>query len=124
MRKLFAALLAAILLLSLACAWAETATDAPDLTGSTWTMDYFDIPMLFVFNEDGTFVGTIDMDIPVADDGSNSFAGTWEFDGETLMMYGDDGDVSFTWDGEKMTGIMFDTEVYLLQALKTEEPAA
>lgn len=122
MRKFVAILLTAILLAGLVCACAETQTETVDLTGD-WTMDYFGIPMVYFFYEDGTFEAIIDMDIPVADDGSNSFPGTWEFDGTTLSLHGDDGDAELTWDGEKFTGVMFEETVNLVRAVESEEPA-
>ncbi len=122
MRKFVAILLTAILLAGLVCACAETQTETVDLTGD-WTMDYFGIPMVYFFYEDGTFEAIIDMDIPVADDGSNSFPGTWEFDGTTLSLHGDDGDAELTWDGEMFTGVMFEETVNLVRAVEPEEPA-
>ena len=116
MRKFLALLLAALLLASLAGALAEAARD---MTGD-WTIDYFGIPMVFHFHEDGTFEGAIDMDIPLADDGSNSIFGQWVFDGETLTIFSETPDeaeaFSFTWDGEKMTGVMEGTELTLYPA--------
>ena len=110
MRKFLALLLAALLLASLAGALAEAARD---MTGD-WTIDYFGIPMNFTFHEDGTYEGLIAMDIQ-ADEG-NDFAGTWEFDGATCVIHGEDGDASFTWDGEKLSGVMEGTELTLYPA--------
>ncbi len=116
MRKFLALLLAALLLASLAGALAEAARD---MTGD-WTIDYFGIPMVFHFHEDGTFEGAIDMDIPLADDGSNSIFGQWVFDGETLTIFSETPDeaeaFSFTWDGEKLSGVMEGTELTLYPA--------
>lgn len=113
MRKLAVLLPAALVLATMVCAHAEPQEDVADLTGD-WTMDYFGIPMNFTFHEDGTCEGLIAMDIQ-ADEG-NDFAGTWEFDGATCVIHGEDGDASFTWDGEKLTGVMHNTEVFLLRA--------
>ena len=122
MRKFLAILLTAILLAGLVGALAEAAKEVDDMTGD-WTCDYFTIPMIFAFNADGTFTGTIDMDIPVADDGSNSITGEWTFDGTTLTIAdpvsGENFD--FTWDGEKLTGIMYDTEIFMYRAEATSE---
>lgn len=118
MRKFLAILLTAILLACLVGALAEAAQDVDDMTGD-WTCDYFTIPMIFTFNADGTFIGTIDMDIPVADDGSNSITGVWTFDGATLTIASPDDpgeSYDFTWDGEKLTGVMYDTEVFMYRA--------
>ena len=117
MRKAALMLLATLLLVGFV--WANAETGIADLTGD-WTMNYFGIPMYYFFYEDGTFEGMPAMDIPVAEDGSNSFTGTWEFDGTTLDMHGDDGDAQFTWDGEKLTGIMFDATVVMQRAVETE----
>ena len=124
MRKFLAILLAAILLCGFAGALAEAAADEEiyDVTGD-WSIDYFTIPMIFTFNKDGTFIGTIDMDIPVADDGSNSITGIWEFDGVTLTISDPetiDESYSFTWDGEKLSGIMYDTELFMYRVAEDE----
>lgn len=132
MRKFLAILMAALLLAGLVGALAEAASDEEiyNVTGD-WFVDYFTIPMIFTFNEDGTFIGTIDMDIPLADDGSNSITGIWEFDGETLTISDPettDESFSFTWDGEKLSGpIIVDgvegfLEFYRVEA--TEEETA
>ena len=110
MRKFLAILLAALFMTCLAAALAETAADGEiyDPAGD-WSVDYFGIPMIFTFKDDGTFIGAIDMDIPVADDGSNSITGIWEFDGETLTISDPETTeetFSFTWDGEKLSGVM------------------
>ena len=128
MRKFLAILMAALLLTTLIGALAEAAADEEiyDVTGD-WSIDYFTIPMIFTFNEDGTFIGTIDMDIPVADDGSNSITGIWEFDGETLTISDPettDESYSFTWDGEKLSGVMYDTELFMYRIVEDEEAAA
>ena len=119
MRKFLAILLAVLLLASLAGALAEAAEateEAYDVTGD-WTVDYFGIPMIFHFLEDGSFEGVIDMDIPVADDGSNSIFGLWQFDGETLVIFSetpeDEDAFSFVWDGEKLSGVMEGTELFM-----------
>ena len=117
MRKWMALLLVIVLLLGLAFASAETTTDVVDLTGE-WKMDYFGMTMLFSFKEDGTYEGLIDAGIDF-DDG-NDFSGTWEFDGTTMIIHGDDGDQSFTWDGEKLSGVMYDTEIILQRVIEPE----
>lgn len=121
MIKRMALFLVTIMLLGLACAWAETATEVADLTGD-WTMDYFGIPMFIFFHEDGTYEGLIDMDVEF--DEGNDFSGTWEFDGTTMIIRGDDGEQTFTWDGEKLTGVMYDNEVVIQRAVEPEEPEA
>ena len=118
MRKLAALMLSAILLLGLACAWAETAAD---LVGC-WTMDYFGFPMYFAFSENGTYDAMIDVDFEF--DEGNYFTGTWAFDGKTLIVHGDEGDQSFTWDGEKLTGVILDTEVVMERAVSPAATAA
>ena len=130
MRRFLAVLLTMILLASLAGALAEAAeaTDQLyDVTGD-WTIDYFGIPMIFHFLEDGTFEGVIDMDIPVADDGSNSIFGLWAFDGQTLTIFSetpeDEDAFSFVWDGEKLSGVMECTELFMYPVTETEESAA
>jgi hypothetical protein len=107
----------AILLTGLICIWTPAIGDEVyDVTGD-WTMDYFGIPMSFSFRENGTFEALIDMGNLIADDGSNSFTGMWTFDGKKLTISDDssesDETYNFTWDGEKLSGIMYDTEVSL-----------
>ena len=117
MRRFLAIVMIAILAAGAVCAAVGEALT--DVTGD-WAMDYFSIPMIFSFDEDGTFAAVIDMDIPLADDGSNGFTGMWAFDGETLTISDDSGQseetVSFTWDGEKLCGVMEGTEVYMVRA--------
>ena len=76
--------------------------------------------MVWSFHPEGNFEGIIDMDIPVADDGFNGITGLWTFDGETLTISDDTGasdeTFTFTWDGEKLSGIMLDTEVFMFRA--------
>lgn len=124
MRKWMATLLFLVLVFGFACAWAETAIDKVDLTGD-WKMDYFGIPMFFFFYENGTFEALIDMGSHVADDGSNGFTGDWTFDGKTLTI-SDDGSepFTFTWDGEKLTGVMEGVEVSMIRAIEPEDASA
>lgn len=115
MRRFLTTLMAVMLL---SCFIAATA-EAYDITGD-WTMDYFGIPMVWSFHPEGNFEGIIDMDIPVADDGFNGITGLWTFDGETLTISDDTGasdeTFTFTWDGEKLSGIMLDTEIFMFRA--------
>ena len=112
MRKFLAILMVAVLVAGLAMAEGASFDAVGD-----WSMDYFGIPMIFSFLDDGTFAAVIDMDIPVADDGSNGFTGLWVAEGDTLTISDDTGvseeTFTFTWDGEKLAGVMEETDVYL-----------
>lgn len=128
MRRFLTILMAVILLACPVSAMAEAAGTKGDMIIGDWTMDYFGIPMVFHFHENGTFEGIIDMNIPVADDGFNGITGLWTFDGKTLTIRDNTGTsnetFNFTWDGEKLSGVMYDTQVFMSRAVQSGIPAA
>jgi len=93
MKKIVSILLALAMLLS-AAAFAEAA----DITG-TWYGTLFGMNLELTLNEDGTFA----MEIPgmPADEGEEGTGGTWEFDGEKVIMDGD-ADNPMIFDGETL----------------------
>lgn len=88
-----------------------------------WAMDYFGIPLYIYLYEDGTGLILIaDDSIPLADDGSNEAVGTWEFDGETLILHGED-DLALHWDPEthQLTGEVQGTKLVMYRPIEPEQ---
>ena len=109
MKKRIAVLLVLILAACFACAQAGALTEA-DLPGSWYTEYEGLIPIHCFLYEDKTFEAAITEDLPIEE---MSIAGTWEYDGETLILHCGDGDLSFLWNGEALTGELFGLQVEL-----------
>ena len=109
MKKFIAVVLIVILVACLACAQASTLTEA-DLLGS-WYTEYEElIPIHCFLYEDKTFEAMITDDLPIEE---MSITGTWEYDGETLILHCEAGDLPFLWNGEALTGELFGLQVKL-----------
>ena len=109
MKKCITVLLIVILAACFACAQAGTLTDA-DLPGSWYTEYEGLIPIHCFLYEDRTFEAAITEDLPIEE---MSIAGTWEYDGETLILHCENGDLSFLWNGQALTGELFGLQVEL-----------
>ena len=109
MKKFITVLLIVILAACFACAQAGTLTDA-DLPGSWYTEYEGLIPIHCFLYEDRTFEAAITEDLPIEE---MSIAGTWEYDGETLILHCENGDLSFLWNGQALTGELFGLQVEL-----------
>lgn len=109
MKKYITVLLIVILAACFACAQAGTLTDA-DLPGSWYTEYEGLIPIHCFLYEDRTFEAAITEDLPIEE---MSIAGTWEYDGETLILHCENGDLSFLWNGQALTGELFGLQVEL-----------
>lgn len=109
MKKWIAVLLVLVLAACLACAQAGTLTEA-DLAGS-WYTDYEGlVPIHCFLYEDKTFEAAVTEDLPIEE---MSIVGTWEYDGETLTLHCEAGDLPFLWNGEALTGELFGLQVEL-----------
>lgn len=117
-------LCAALVLGAVGGAFAEPAeSDSNAVVTGDWAMDYFGIPLYIYLYEDGTGLILIaDDSIPLADDGSNEAAGTWEFDGETLILHGDE-DLAMHWDPEthQLTGEVQGTKLVMYRPIEPEQ---
>lgn len=109
MKKFITVLLIVILAACFACAQAGTLTDA-DLPGSWYTEYEGLIPIHCFLYEDRTFEAAITEDLPIEE---MSIAGTWEYDGETLILHCENSDLSFLWNGQALTGELFGLQVEL-----------
>lgn len=117
MKKLLALLLALLLACGLVCAQAEEA--ATDTMLGSWTCEYMGIPLYCLLFEDNTFEAMIGEDLPIEE---KNLSGTWEFDGETVILHCADQDLSFAWDGNTLNGELFGVPVALESVWKNHDP--
>lgn len=94
MRKLFSLMMALVITLGLACAWAEDAQD--NFLVSDWKL-------LYTFGDNAIAEQTIfiyeDQTFEIMDEGGNN-KGNWTFDGETLVLEADGQSISLKWNKE------------------------
>ena len=109
MKRFIAVLMTVILAACLACAQAGTLTEA-DLPGSWYTEYEGLLPIHCFLYEDKTFEAAVTEDLPIEE---MSIAGTWEYDGETLILHSEDADLTFLWNGKTLTGELFGLKVEL-----------
>ncbi len=77
MKKIFSGIIAMILLISVLCTGAMS--ESADITGD-WYADFYGMTMTMTLNEDGSYIMLMDID------DEDSSEGTWEFDGNNLIM--------------------------------------
>ena len=109
MKRFIAVLMTVILAACLTCAQAGTLAEA-DLPGSWYTEYEGLLPVHCFLYEDKTFEAVVTEDLPIEE---MSIAGSWEYDRETLILHCDDGDLTFLWNGEALTGELFGLQVEL-----------
>ncbi|MBR5110272.1 MAG: hypothetical protein IK099_08755 [Clostridia bacterium] len=117
MKKLLALLLA----LFLACGFCFAQAEAADVMLGSWTCEYMGIPLYCLLYEDNTFEAVIGMDLPIE---KKTLSGTWEFDGEAVILHCGEKDLPFTWDGNTLTGELFGVPVALESVWKNHDPLA
>lgn len=108
-KKLAALLLTVLIIAGPACSRAESLTPG-DLYGS-WYAEYEGIIPVYCFlYADMTFETSIADDLPIEE---LSLAGSWDFDGETLVLRCAEKDLPFTWNGRSFSGELFGLQLEL-----------
>ena len=102
MRKLFSLFLVLVLALGLVCAHAEENANEYEFLIGDWLIVYGEgeLELYLYIYEDGTFEEMFKENVPLADDGSNTIAGTWTFDGEALVLTANKTDLPLIWNAE------------------------
>ena len=118
MKKLLALLLALLLACGLVCAQVEE-TEADDVMYGSWTCEYMGIPLYCILYDDNTFEAMIGIDLPVEE---NYLFGSWEFDGQTVVLHCAEQDLPFAWDGQALTGELFGVPVSMENIWMNRDP--